>query len=296
MRFSRILAATLLAVLSVMPASGRARLNSSAIATQSDTSADSPASELDQLGWQTSGSGKLGDQATIDVSRGYRFLGAEDTRKFNRLLQNPDSQSDTYTLAPDDLRWIAFFSFSDIGYVKDDEKIDEDALIKSLREGTEAGNEERRKNGWEEMSVTGWAFKPQYDKTSNALEWAILGEGKRNHEKVVNYNTRLLGRKGVMEVVLVGDPAELDASIAEFKTQLSGYAFDSGNRYSEFKAGDHVAEIGLAALVTGGAAAVAAKKGFFAAIAVAVAKLWKLIVLGIVAVGAGFKKFFSRKS
>jgi uncharacterized membrane-anchored protein len=58
-----------------------------------------------------------------------------------------------------------------------------------------------------------------------------------------------------MHAILVSDPESLDRDIAEFKTALGGYEFASGERYSEFRAGDRVAEYGLAALVLGGAAA-----------------------------------------
>jgi uncharacterized membrane-anchored protein len=107
----------------------------------------------------------------------------------------------------------------------------------------------------------------------------------------VNYAIRLLGRRGVMHAVLVSDPARLDADVAEFKAALGGYAFVPGERYSEFRAGDRVAEYGLAALVLGGAAAVATKTGFFKAFG-------KLIVVGAVGLGAAvlavFRKLFRR--
>src|SRR3546814_8921797 len=63
--------------------------------------------------------------------------------------------------------------------------------------------------------------------------------------QLINYNTRLLGRRGVMEVVLVADPQTLDASIASFKELVPGYEFGAGEKYAEFREGDHVAEYGL---------------------------------------------------
>ena len=53
--------------------------------------------------------------------------------------------------------------------------------------------------------------------------------------------------------------------------------------YSDFRAGDKVAEYGLATLVAGGATAVAAKTGLLA-------KLWKLIAAGIAALIAFLKR------
>jgi hypothetical protein len=92
--------------------------------------------------------------------------------------------------------------------------------------------------------------------------WCLRGE---DNTLVVNYAIRLLRRRGVRHAVLVTDPARLTADVAEFKTALAGYTFVTGERYSEFRAGDRVAEYGLAALVLGGAAAVATKGGFLKA-------------------------------
>lgn len=253
-------------------------------------------SEISNLPWQIGPSkGVIAGKAAIDVPEGYAFLGAEGTRQLNDILQNPPTGSDEYTLAPKDLSWFSFFSYDEVGYVKDDETLDPDEILGSIKEGTEASNVERRERGWETMRIEGWSFKPQYDKELQLLEWAILAEAEQSKQKVVNYNTRLLGRHGVMEVVLVADPEGLDAAIADFKGLVPGYSFDAGEKYAEFKAGDHVAEYGLAALITGGAAAVASKKGFFAAIAVFLAKAWKLVLLGVAGGWAAFRKFLGKK-
>lgn len=258
-------------------------------ATAQESDGDSAISDLP---WQVGpAKGQIGDKATIEVPEGYAFLGAEGTGQLNEMLQNPPTGADEYTLAPKDLSWFSFFSFDDVGYVKDDEKLDNADILASIKEGTEASNAERRKRGWETMRIEGWSFPPQYDKQLNLLEWAILAEAENSRQKVVNYNTRMLGRHGVMEVVLVADPEGLNTAIGQFKTLVPGYSFNGGEKYAEFQAGDHVAEYGLAALITGGAAAVASKKGFFAAIALFLAKAWKLVLIGIAGGWAAFRKF-----
>jgi uncharacterized membrane-anchored protein len=90
----------------------------------------------------------------------------------------------------------------------------------------------------------------------------------------VNYTIRLLGRTGVMNAVLVSSPSSLDNDIKAFKASLGNFSFTQGQRYSEFRAGDKVAEYGLAALIVGGAAAAAAKSGAFKAFG-------KFIVFGV---------------
>lgn len=263
------------------------------VAAQEDEGGDDAVA---QLAWQVGpAKGEVAGRATIDIPEGYAFLGADGTRQLNELMHNPPAGTDEYTLAPQDMRWFAFFSFDEVGYVKDNESLDADDILASIREGTQQSNEERRSRGWETLRIEGWSFKPQYDNSLNLLEWAILAEGEQNHHKVVNYNTRLLGRRGVMEVVLVADPEDLDGAVKDFKNLVPGYRYNNGEAYAEYKAGDHVAEYGLAALITGGAAAVASKKGFFAAIALFLAKAWKLVLIGVVGVGAFIRKLFGGK-
>lgn len=254
------------------------------------------ADPLASLPWQVGPTkGKVGDRATIDVPDGYVFLGADGTRRLNELMENPPTGSDEYTIAPKDLDWFAYFSFDEVGYVKDNESLDADDLLSSIREGTAQSNEERRSRGWDTMTIDGWSFKPQYDKQLNSLEWAILAHADQSQHKIVNYNTRLLGRRGVMEVIVVSDPEGLDAAVAQFKSLMPGYAYNDGEKYAQYKEGDHMAQYGLAALVTGGAAAVASKKGFFAAIAIFLAKAWKLLLIGLFGVAAFVRKLLGGK-
>ncbi len=253
--------------------------------------------QIDDLPWINGPtSEQIGTSASIKVPEGYAFLGPDGAREFNRITENPDTGVDEYILAKDDLSWIAFFSFDPVGYVKDDEKLDAEDLLQSVSEGTEDSNEERRRNGWDPIHVTGWSFKPQYDARIKSLEWAFRLKGEQSQDETINYSTRLLGRKGVMQVLLLTSPEELQASVSDFKATLPGFAFNPGETYAEFRAGDHIAEYGLAALVTGGAAVVAAKKGLFAAIGVFLLKMWKLVLVGVVAFGTGIRKFFGGKN
>ena len=106
----------------------------------------------------------------------------------------------------------------------------------------------------------------------------------------------MLGRTGVMSATLVSEPETLNADVKSFKKALENYKFNSGEQYSEFKAGDHVAEFGLAALIAGGAAAVATKKGFWAVLAGFFTAFWKLLLAGFAAVVAWVSSKFNRKS
>lgn len=238
---------------------------------------------------------KLGDHASLNVPEGYAFLDAAGTRSLNNILHNPPANGDQYTLAPKTLNWIAFFAYEDIGYVKDDEKLDPDAILQSYRDGTVEGNKERKSRGWAELNILGWSAKPEYDTQIKSLAWSILLEDADNHKHIVNYNTRLLGRHGVMDVTVVTAPTTLATSIGDFKSTLPGFQFTQGESYAEYRPGDRVAEYGLAALITGGALAVAAKKGLFTVIGGFLVAAWKFVLAGFVALSAWIKNLFKKK-
>lgn len=240
---------------------------------------------------------ELGDRlAKIEVPEGYVFADGDETRKFMEMTGNPPSGREVGVIMPsqEGKSWFLLFEFDEAGYVKDDDqdKIDADAILKSVREGTEASNEERKKLGGGEIHVVGWFERPHYDANSHNLVWAIEAKGEVDTDRSVNYDVRLLGRKGYMSATLVTDPSALQADLPHVQTLLSGFSFDQGSRYADFVNGDKVAEYGLTALIAGGAGAAAVKLGLFAYLGKMLAKGGKLIVAGLAALGAGVKKMF----
>ena len=197
-------------------------------------------------------------------------------------------------VAPEDLRWSAYLSFSDEGYVKDDEKIDAAELLKAMQQGTEEANQERRRRGWGDLHVVSWAVPPAYNASNKRLEWATLlqSDGGRS----VNFSTKVLGRRGHTSVILVSSQEDLAAARPQLENVLAGYSFNQGDRYADWVPGDKVAEYGLAALVLGGAAAIATKKGFWGVLGGFLAAGWKFIAAGAVALLAGLRRFFGRKA
>lgn len=234
--------------------------------------------------------------STLKLPEEYVFLDAANTSKFEELTHNLSGGKEVL-IGPRSLQWAAYLEFSDDGYVKDDEKIDADAILNSLKSSTERANEERRRRGWDEMHVIGWAVPPAYNTTTKRLEWATLFESQS--ERGVNFFTKILGRRGVTSVVLVSSPDDQSASVAALNRVLTGYDFNAGERYAEYKPGDKVAEYGLTGLILGGAVAAAAKtgllKGFWKLIVGFAVAAWKLLVAGVVAAIAGLKSMFTRK-
>ena len=118
---------------------------------------------------------------------------------------------------------------------------------------------------------------------------------EQTESEIVNYETRILGKNGVIKVVLVTDPGNLNLAVTELKNTLSTFEFNPGEKYSEYKQGDRVAEFGLAALIAGGAAAVASKKGLWAllmGLLIAAKKFAFVIIIGLF---AGIASLFKRK-
>jgi uncharacterized membrane-anchored protein len=251
----------------------------------------SPQEELQKLAWQRGpAEGRIGTKATIKIPQGYVFLDEKNTSRFLQLAGNPPRDGH-YLFAPEDLDWFSVFSFDSTGYVKDDEKIDPDGLLKTLKDSDGRANEERQRLGLRSLYTVGWEVPPHYDTDTKRLEWGL--RLKSDGERVsINYTSRLLGRTGVMSAVLVADPQTLGKDTQAFKAGLKEFSYVAGERYSEFKPGDRVAEYGLAALVLGGAAAVATKKGFWGAIVAFLAAFWKLILGAVVAglAALGFRK------
>lgn len=248
---------------------------------------------LDKLAWvKGPTSVKVSGNATLAIPDGFLFLDSRNTDKYLELTQNLPSGNEVL-VAPADLSWSAYLSFADEGYVKDDEKIDAAALLKALQDGAEAGNRERRKRGWAELHVVDWAVAPAYNPDNKRLEWATLLQSDSGRS--TNFSTKLLGRRGHTSVILASRPEDLAAARPALENVLSGFSFNEGERYADWIPGDKVAEYGLAALVLGGAAAIATKKGFWAVLAGFIAAKAKLLIGGAVALGAGIRKFFFKK-
>jgi uncharacterized membrane-anchored protein len=234
--------------------------------------------------------GAIGTMGALQVPAGFLF--ADGARAQSALQQIGDVYfgNEIGIILPEreENFWYAVFTWSDTGYIEDeDQDLDADNLLEGLRDGNEQGNATRTAQGLGPLQIVGWEWQPSYNATTHNLEWAtkVSGDGVES----INHSVRILGRRGVMEVTLVVSPEQHETSLAEFRTVLQGYGFVPGSQYGDYQEGDRMAEFGLAALVTGGIAAVALKSGLLG-------KLWKFILFGLIAVGAVAKKIFGGKS
>ncbi len=238
----------------------------------------------------------LGTEGELRIPEGFIFLNGTDTRKFIEAIHEISSGLEVGMVGPLDGEWFVTFDFNPLGYVPDDEKdsLDADVILKSYQDGTEEANKEKVRRGWNNLlTVDGWTLRPTYNTTTNNLEWAINVRGSEG--AAVNYETRLLGRRGVMSVTLVCDPDALNQILPSYRSLIGGFQYKAGGKYADFRSGDKIAQYGLSALIVGGAAAAASKSGlakalgkgvfaFFAAIAVAIGgflkKIWAYVTHG----------------
>ena len=246
--------------------------------------------DFDALVWQTyPAKGQVGVVATVSLENNLYFLDEDSTRRFLVLNGNP-AVDDTYTLAPEKAEWFAVFSFEQSGYVADNDEIDADQLLDTLKQQSAAAQDERRSQGLGDLILDGWAVPPHYDTETNLLEW-----GTKIHDETgmefVNYTTRILGRNGVMSATLVTDPINLNAHVADFHQALKGFDFLPGEKYAEYRQGDRLAEFGLAALIVGGAAAAAGKTGLLKTIGLALFAGFAVVASGV---GAVYRRVFKR--
>jgi uncharacterized membrane-anchored protein len=249
--------------------------------------------QLQALHWQAGPiTATVSGNSTLKVPEGYDFLDPDETAKFEELTHNL-AQPDEVLVTPHSHSWVAYLDFSDAGLVKDDEKIDADALLAQLRSGQEEANAERRRRGWVPLHVVGWAVPPAYNSATKRLEWATILE--EEGDRSVNFLTKILGRRGYTTVVLACDENDRPAAVAQLNQLLQGYSFDSGQRYADWRPGDKVAAYGLGALVLGGAAVAATKTGLLKGLFVALAAAWKIIVVAVAGALAYLRSLFTRK-
>ena len=243
-----------------------------------------------------------GGLAKIHVPEEFRYLDSKDADTvLSRLWGNPPDSHTLGLLVPAKISvvspeaWAVILTYDEDGYVKDDEAetMDYDTLIKQMREGTSAANKEREKAGYGSIELVGWATPPRYDKGTHKMYWAKELKFGGNDENTLNYNIRLLGRRGVLVLNAVAGMSQLQEIEAAAPAVLAMVDFQEGHRYTDFNAStDKVATYGLAALVAGG---LAAKAGLFKGLLVALLAAKKVVIVGLIAVAAWLKKVFGKK-
>ena len=275
---------------------------------QSDTNALPPklAAILKSLKYQQGEIDLRGGLAKLTVPKDFNFLGPNDAETvLVKLWGNPPSDTKPLgLLIPAGMTpvssnvWIVTMEYSEDGYVKDDDasKINYDDLLKKMQKGVTEENKERKKEGYPAVDLLGWAAPPHYDSASHKLYWAKKLKFEDEDGETLNYNIRILGRKGVLELNAVAGVDQFDAIDKQTPEILGMIDFKEGNRYADFDPKvDKVAKYGIATLVAGGALAAAAKLGLLKGLWVFIIAAKKFIIIAVVAVAAFFKRLFGRR-
>ena len=243
---------------------------------------------------------KLRDQAVLKLPKGYIWIPEPAASQLMKSMGNHPDDRELGLIFPqsNDQNWLIVAEYEPAGYIKDDDakNWNVDDLLKSIQEGTQASNEDRKERGFAELEVLGWVEKPTYQAADHRLVWSIAARHKGDtsgDSQSINYNTYALGREGYITMDLVTSQQAIGADKAHAQTMLSALSFNESKRYGDFnESTDKVAAYGLAALVGG----VALKKlGMFALATGFFLKFAKVIVLACAGGWAVFTKFFKRK-
>jgi uncharacterized membrane-anchored protein len=236
--------------------------------------------------------------AKLTVPEGFRYLDkAQSLYILTDLWGNPADSSILGMLVPANKgvlatdSWVFTISYDEMGYVKDDdaEDIDYDDLLKEQQKEIKEENPERIKQGYQPIEFIGWASHPYYDKDKKILHWAKELKFGADTSHTLNYNLRVLGRKGIFMLNAVASMNDLPAVKSNIDKVIGSVAFNEGSKYADFNPDvDEVAAWSIGGLVAG---KILAKAGFFALLL----KFWKLIAFAILGAGGTIWKFIQRK-
>lgn len=240
--------------------------------------------------------------ATLHLASSFKYLGPDDAeRVLTELWGNPPGSDALGMLVPSDIplsaddSWAVVITYSDDGYVKDDEaaSIDYDDLLAQMQEETRDSNAARERAGYGSIELVGWAEPPHYDQASNKLYWAKRLKFDGAEADTLNYDIRVLGRKGYLSLNAVAGMSQLAQVQDGMRQAITMAEFDTGQRYADFnESTDKLAGYGLAALIGG---AVAAKAGLFAKLGAVLLAGKKFVILALAGLAALAKKLFGGK-
>jgi uncharacterized membrane-anchored protein len=242
--------------------------------------------------------------AKLNIPAGFKYLNAEQSKYvISDLWGNPPRTNIEGMIFPEngtpfsDSSYAFIISYEAEGYVKDEDadEFDYDQMLKDFHASEPEENKERVKQGYPSIHVVGWAQKPFYDKQNKVLHWAKeLQFGEADGEvNTLNYDVRILGRKGILSMNAVGTMTELSLVKKDIDKVMHMASFTEGNTYKDFDPKvDQVAAWTIGGLVAG---KVLAKVGLWAVIGKFLVAGWKFILIGLVAIGGFITKFFKRK-
>jgi uncharacterized membrane-anchored protein len=248
---------------------------------------------LKSLHPQTGAVSVPGTDAKLQMGDRYYFLDSADARKVLVDLwgNRPEEVSNVLGMFiakgqnAVDAPWGAVVTWKGDGFVsdKDAKKTDYAKLLKDMQASDAEDNKERTKAGFSTISVVGWAQTPVYDSSHHTLIWARELAVSDRTQHTLNYDIRVLGRKGVLSLNVVGGMKDLKDIQTIADSVRDTVAFDPGFRYQDYKDGDKRAAYGVAGLLAAGVGLAVAKKAGLLGVILLFGK--KFIVLILAAFG-----------
>lgn len=247
-----------------------------------------------KLSYQTGNIELIEGVASIIVPDGYKFLDATQSEYvLTDLWGNPPSKvlgllfPENVSPMSDNFTYAVEITYSEEGYIDDEDAkdLDYDDLLEEMQGDAEASNEQRVAQGYGTVEIVGWASPPYYDEQSKKLHWAKELKFDGSEMNTLNYNIRILGRKGYINMNAIGNIDVLPLFNSDIDKVLASVNFEEGSRYSDFNPDiDKVAAYGIGGLIAG---KVLTKVGIFAMLA----KFWKVIAIAVARAFAALKKF-----
>lgn len=237
------------------------------------------------------------DIVTLNVPPGYKFIPEAQAKTIvTDFWQNPADNTIVGMLVPDRFKladmngWAFVVSYDEVGYVKDEDAkdIDYDEMLKAIQADEKTVNQERVAQGYPAIHVLDWATKPYYDNERKILHWAkkiqFGDDTAAAGDLTLNYDVRVLGRKGVLSMNAVGTMGQLPEINGHIGDVLAVATFKSGYAYKDFNPGaDKVAAYTVGGLIAG---KLLAKTGLF----VLLLKNIKLVLFAIIGFFGAFRK------
>ncbi len=232
--------------------------------------------------------------ATLEVPENFYYLDPQDAQTvLVEIWGNPPGEEGLGMLfpaeySPFDLEsWGVTIDWQDDGYVSDDDanQINYDELLSELQQTARESNQYRSEQGYPTVELLGWAERPYYDASAHKLYWAKELAFQGVDDNTLNYDIRVLGRRGVLVLSFVANMAQKSAIDANREAVLAMAEFNEGDRYMDYVEGDKLAGYGIGALVAGATGLALAKKGVFAAVLIFLKKFGVLLVAGLLAGG-----------
>jgi len=237
----------------------------------------------------------------LDMGANHYFLDKADSKRvLEDVWGNPPREDILGMIFQNDTspyfnEYAVAITFDRTGYVSDDDAKDIDfaGLLKQMQKDTRASNAYRTENGYDPITLLGWAADPQYDAVNKRLLWAKSLKFGTSEVNTLNYNMRFLGRKGVLEFNYIADEDALENISAAMPEMAKMAEFTEGNRYEDFNPEtDKVAAYGVAGLIAGGV--VAKKLGLVGILLLFLKKGW-FVILAVLALGRNFiMRLFTR--